>query len=55
MEAINNITQDFGTLYHPKSALVFYKIKGNNTDVFVERKKVLRSAGIRRTQKFKNS
>lgn len=36
MEEINDITQDFGTLYHPKSALVFYETKGSNTDVYVE-------------------
>ncbi|KOS05261.1 PRTRC system protein B [Flavobacterium akiainvivens] len=36
METINDITQDFGTLYHPKSALVFYESKGSNTDVYVE-------------------
>lgn len=35
MEAINEITQDFGTLYHPKSALVFYETKGH-ADVYVE-------------------
>ena len=36
METINDITQDFGTLYHPKSALVFYETKGRTTDVYVE-------------------
>lgn len=36
MKTINDITQDFGTLYHPKSALVFYETKGSNTDVYVE-------------------
>jgi hypothetical protein len=36
METINDITQDFGTLYHPKSALVFYETKGQTTDVYVE-------------------
>lgn len=36
METINDITKDFGTLYHPKSALVFYETKGSNTDVYVE-------------------
>lgn len=36
METMNDITQDFGTLYHPKSALVFYETKGSNTDVYVE-------------------
>ncbi|AKK71896.1 PRTRC system protein B [Chryseobacterium gallinarum] len=32
----NNITENFGTLYHPKSALVFYETKGENSDVYVE-------------------
>ena len=36
METINDITQDFGTLYYPKSALVFYETKESNTDVYVE-------------------
>lgn len=36
METIKDITQDFGTLYHPKSALVFYETKGRTTDVYVE-------------------
>lgn len=36
METINDITQVFGTLYHPKSALVFYETKGSDTDVYVE-------------------
>ncbi|MFH6987923.1 PRTRC system protein B [Flavobacterium collinsii] len=36
METTNNITKDFGTLYYPKSALVFYQSKGSNTDVYVE-------------------
>ncbi|SFT05263.1 PRTRC system protein B [Sphingobacterium wenxiniae] len=36
METINDITQDFGTLYHPKSALVFYETKGRTADVYVE-------------------
>lgn len=36
METINDMTQDFGTLYHPKSALVFYETKGSNTDAYVE-------------------
>ncbi|MBD0724808.1 PRTRC system protein B [Flavobacterium sp. L1I52] len=33
---MNDITQNFGTLYHPKSVLVFYETKGSNTDVYVE-------------------
>lgn len=32
----NDLTQDLVTLYHPKSALVFYETKGSNTDVYVE-------------------
>ena len=36
---MKDITQDFGTLYHPTSALVFYQTYGNyksNTDTYVE-------------------
>lgn len=33
---MNDITQNIGTLYHPKSALVFYQTKGTNTDTYVE-------------------
>jgi PRTRC genetic system protein B len=29
-------TEDFGRLYHPKSALVFYESKGLNKDMYVE-------------------
>lgn len=36
MSTANDITASLGTLYHPKSALVFYKAKGQNTDVYVE-------------------
>ncbi len=36
MNNTTDITNDFGTLYHPKSALVFYETKGTNTDVYVE-------------------
>ena len=36
MKNTNDITQSFGTLYHPKSALVFYETKGRNNDVYVE-------------------
>ncbi len=36
MNNTNYITASFGTLYHPKSALVFYDTKGANTDVYVE-------------------
>jgi PRTRC genetic system protein B len=31
-----DITEDFGTLYHPKSALVFYESKGLAKEVYVE-------------------
>lgn len=33
---MKDITAKFGTLYHPKSALVFYKTKGTNSDNYVE-------------------
>jgi PRTRC genetic system protein B len=36
---MNNVidrTEDFGTLYHPKSALVFYESKGLDKEVYVE-------------------
>lgn len=36
MNNLNDITEDFGTLYHPKSALVFYETKGMDTDMYVE-------------------
>ncbi|MCL6216890.1 PRTRC system protein B [Zunongwangia pacifica] len=36
MNNINDITENFGTLYHPKSALVFYKTKAAETDMYVE-------------------
>lgn len=36
MKNTNDITESFGTLYHPKSALVFYESKGANSDVYVE-------------------
>ena len=36
MNTTTDITDHFGTLYHPKSALVFYETKGSNTDVYVE-------------------
>ncbi|TDE53293.1 PRTRC system protein B [Flavobacterium sp. GT3P67] len=35
MKNTNDITASFGTLYHPKSALVFYEDR-ENTDVYVE-------------------
>ena len=31
-----DITQSFGTLYHPKSALVFYESKGLDKDMYIE-------------------
>jgi PRTRC genetic system protein B len=31
-----DITEGFGTLYHPKSALVFYESKGLDKDMYVE-------------------
>lgn len=36
MNNVIDITEDFGTLYHPKSALVFYESKGLSKDVYVE-------------------
>lgn len=36
MNNVNNITENFGTLYHPTSALVFYKTIGTETDMYVE-------------------
>lgn len=33
---MNDITANFGTLYHPQKALVFYQTKGTNTDTYVE-------------------
>ena len=36
MNNVNDIANDFGTLYHPKSALVFYEKKGTETDMYVE-------------------
>lgn len=33
---MENIAQDFGVLYHPKSALVFYQTTDRNKDVYVE-------------------
>ncbi|MGJ1265494.1 PRTRC system protein B [Sphingobacterium spiritivorum] len=33
---MNDITQDFGTLYYPKSALVFYQTTGKGNDTYVE-------------------
>ena len=36
MNTTTDITDHFGTLYHPKSALVFYETKGTETDMYVE-------------------
>ncbi|MBS7234086.1 PRTRC system protein B [Flavobacterium psychroterrae] len=36
MNNLNDISENFGTLYHPKSALVFYETKGTNSDMYVE-------------------
>lgn len=36
MNATTDITEGFGTLYHPKSALVFYETTGSDTDTYVE-------------------
>ncbi|SFH37385.1 PRTRC system protein B [Pedobacter insulae] len=33
---MEDITENFGTLYHPKSALVFYQSKGTTADTYVE-------------------
>ena len=36
MNTINDITENFGTLYHPKSALVFYESLDKNATMYVE-------------------
>ncbi|EFK33952.1 MULTISPECIES: PRTRC system protein B [Weeksellaceae] len=36
MNTTTDITDHFGTLYYPKSALVFYETKGTETDMYVE-------------------
>ena len=36
MKTVNDITENFGILYYPKSALVFYESKGTNIDMYVE-------------------
>ncbi|MBO9676319.1 MAG: PRTRC system protein B [Sphingobacteriaceae bacterium] len=36
METTNNTSQNFGTLYHPKSALIFYQTLQSNPDCYVE-------------------
>lgn len=36
MNNVMDLTQDFGMLYHPKSALVFYESKGLDKEVYVD-------------------
>ncbi|SJN50499.1 PRTRC system protein B [Sphingobacterium sp. JB170] len=36
MNSVKDMTQNFGTLYYPKSALVFYEAKGTDTATYVE-------------------
>jgi PRTRC genetic system protein B len=36
MNNANNIAENFGTLYHPKSALVLYETAGTDSDIYVE-------------------
>lgn len=36
MNNVNDITENLGTLYHPKSALVFYETSGTSTNCYVE-------------------
>lgn len=36
MKNVTDITENFGTLYYPKSALVFYETKCTNADMYVE-------------------
>lgn len=36
MNTTTDITDHFGTLYYPKSAVVFYETKGTETDMYVE-------------------
>lgn len=36
MATTNDITKNFGALYYPKSALVFYQTKGTSIDIYVE-------------------
>ncbi|OJY94819.1 MAG: PRTRC system protein B [Citrobacter freundii] len=33
---MKDVMENIGTLYHPKTALVFYEAKGTNTEVYVE-------------------
>ncbi|ANF52941.1 PRTRC system protein B [Chryseobacterium glaciei] len=36
MDTLTDLTENFGTLYHPKSALVFYQTLTTNPDCYVE-------------------
>ena len=36
MNNVKDITENFGTLYYPKSALVFYETKAAETNIYVE-------------------
>lgn len=36
MNDVNNIVESFGTLYHPKTALVFYEACGKDKSIYVE-------------------
>ena len=36
MNTINNITENFGTLYYPKIRFDFYEAKGTDTVTYVE-------------------
>jgi hypothetical protein len=36
MKTVNNLTENFGILYHPKSALIFYKTAQSHPDCYVE-------------------
>jgi len=36
MNTVNDIAKNFGTLYYPKSALVFYETAGTETNMYVE-------------------
>ncbi|HET7117845.1 MAG TPA: hypothetical protein VFI29_15225 [Hanamia sp.] len=33
---MKDVMENIGTLYHPKTALVFYEAKGMNAEVYVE-------------------
>ena len=36
MNTLTDLTENFGTLYHPKSALIFYQTVTGNSDCYVE-------------------